>query len=55
MYRFADATLNIGIEEHDIDGLTVQIYNPAKTIADCFKFRNQIGKENALEAFQNGL
>lgn len=55
VYRFADDSLNVGIEEHEIDGLTVQIYNPAKTIADCFKFRNQIGKEIALEALQNGV
>lgn len=55
VYRFADDSLNAGIEEHEIDGLTVQIYKPAKTIADCFKFRNQIGKEIALEALKNGV
>lgn len=55
VYRFDDKSLSAGIEEYGIDGLTVQIYNPAKTIADCFKFRNQIGKEIALEALKNGI
>lgn len=55
VYRFAGESLKNGIEEHDIDGLTIQIYNPAKTIADCFKFRNQIGKEIAMEALKNGI
>jgi predicted transcriptional regulator of viral defense system len=55
VYRFAEDSLNSGVEEHSIDGQQVQIYNPAKTIADCFKFRNQIGLEVALEALQNGV
>ena len=41
-----------GIEEHILDGLSVQMYNREKTIADCFKFRNKIGLDIALEALK---
>jgi predicted transcriptional regulator of viral defense system len=44
-----------GIEEHSIDGVVVKIYNREKTIADCFKFRNKIGKDIALEALKDYL
>lgn len=39
-----------GIEEHVLDGVSIKIYSVAKTVADCFKFRNKIGLEVALEA-----
>lgn len=42
-----------GIEEHKIDGVTVKVYGKEKTIADCFKFRRQIGKDIALEALKD--
>jgi len=38
-----------------VDGVEVQVYNPAKTIADCFKFRNQIGLDIAIEALKDGI
>ena len=41
---------NIGIEAHRIEGHTVQVYGLARTIADCFRFRNAIGLDVALEA-----
>ena len=44
-----------GINEHSIDGAIVRIYNQEKTIADCFKFRNKIGQDVALEALQDYL
>ena len=44
-----------GIEIHDIQGVPVRVYNPAKTVADCFKFRNQIGLEVALEALRETI
>lgn len=55
IYRFSGKSLTEGIEKHTIDGLNVQIYNPAKTIADCFKFRNKIGKDVAIEALHNAI
>jgi predicted transcriptional regulator of viral defense system len=44
-----------GIEDHNLDGAVVRIYNREKTIADCFKFRNKIGKDVALEALKDYL
>src|SRR5207249_1522199 len=41
--RFSGESLRAGIEEHYIEGVPVKIYNPAKTVADCFKYRNKIG------------
>jgi predicted transcriptional regulator of viral defense system len=44
-----------GIEEHNIDGVLVKVYNREKTVSDCFKFRNKIGKDVALEALKDYL
>ncbi len=44
-----------GIEQHIIDGVNVWIYNREKTVADCFKFRNKIGQDVALEALKEYL
>jgi predicted transcriptional regulator of viral defense system len=41
-----------GIETHQLEGTSVQIYNLPKTVADCFKYRNKIGLDVALEALQ---
>jgi predicted transcriptional regulator of viral defense system len=50
VFRFSDASLRYGVEEHEILGTTVRITNPAKTVTDCFKFRNKVGLDVALEA-----
>ena len=50
--RFTGSALSEGREEHVIEGVPVKIYNPAKTVADCFKFRNKIGLDVALEALR---
>ncbi len=42
-----------GMEEHTIDGVKVRIYNREKTVADCFKYHKQIGKDIALEALKD--
>ena len=44
--------LNVGIEEHRIEGITVRVYCIAKTVVDCFKYRNKIGLDVALEALR---
>lgn len=49
---FSGAALTEGIETHRIEGVTVQIYSPAKTVADCFKYRRKIGMDVALEALR---
>ena len=46
--------LSEGVEPIDIDGVPVPVFNPAKTGADCFKFRNKIGLDVALEALRDG-
>lgn len=51
--RFSGKVLTSGIEDHIIEGVPIRIYNPAKTVADCFKFRNKIGMDVALEALRD--
>ncbi len=55
VYRFSKKTLHNGVETHLVDGISVNIFSPAKTIADCFKFRNQIGIDVAIEALKKGI
>jgi predicted transcriptional regulator of viral defense system len=50
--RFTGAALTEGIKPHRIEGQTVRVYNVAKTLADCFKYRNKIGIDVALEALR---
>ena len=50
VHRFSDQAYDSDIEEHTIDGVVVKIYNPEKTLADCFKFRNKTGMDVVLEA-----
>lgn len=52
VYRMSGAALTEGIETHEVDGVDVHVFNPAKTVADCFKFRNKIGIDVAIEALQ---
>lgn len=51
-HRFSKASYDAGIETHRIDGATVKVYDREKTLADCFKFRNQIGIDVVLEALR---
>ena len=50
--RFSGEALQAGIETHTIDGVPTKIYCLAKTIADCFKYRNKIGLDVAIEALR---
>ena len=50
--RFSGAALTSGIETRVLDGIRVRVYRPAKTVADCFKFRNRIGLDVALEGLR---
>jgi len=49
---FSGEAFTEGIEKHVIDGVEVHIYGPAKTVADCFKFRKKLGLDVALEALK---
>ncbi len=53
VFRFSGQAFSEGIEVHEIDGIKVRIYSAPKTVADCFKFRNQIGQDVALEALKD--
>lgn len=50
--RFAEASLAAGVETQRIEGTPVRVTNVAKTVADCFKFRNRIGLDVVLEALR---
>ena len=52
LVRFSGTALTEGVEEHVIDGVTVRVTSVAKTVADCFKYRNKIGLDVALEALR---
>jgi predicted transcriptional regulator of viral defense system len=51
--RFSGPALTDGVQEVLLEGVTVKIYNPAKTVADCFKYRNKIGVDVAIEALKD--
>lgn len=50
--RYSGLAFSEGTEEHVLGGVTVRVYNVAKTIVDCFKYRNKIGLDVALEALK---
>ncbi len=52
VFRMSGDALTEGVEEHETDGTQVRVFSIAKTVADCFKFRNKIGFDVAVEALQ---
>lgn len=50
--RFSQASLQYGVEIKKVEGVALRITSPAKTVADCFKFRNKVGLDVALEALR---
>lgn len=50
--RFSDMAFSEGIESLESHGLKLRVYGKAKTVADCFKFRNKIGEDVAVEALR---
>ena len=52
--RFSGKAFTEGIEMHKIENVPVRVTNPAKTVADCFKYRNKVGLDVALEALREG-
>lgn len=53
LVHLSGQAMTTGIEEHHIEGAAVRVYSPAKTVADCFKFRNKIGLDVAIEALRD--
>ena len=53
--RFSGQALTAGVKRHAIEGIEVPIFEPAKSIVDCFRYRNKIGLDIALEGLREGL
>jgi len=51
--RFSGDAFTAFVEAHTIEGVGVRVYTPAKTVADCFKYRHKIGLDVALEALRD--
>ncbi|MCX5903951.1 MAG: type IV toxin-antitoxin system AbiEi family antitoxin domain-containing protein [Proteobacteria bacterium] len=52
IFRFSGSSYSEGIEQTKVDDVSLRIYSPAKTLADCFKYRNKIGLDVAIEALK---
>lgn len=52
LVRFSGLARSYGVETHQVDGVIIRVYSPAKTVADCFKFRNKLGVDVALEVLR---
>ncbi len=52
LVRMSGATLSYGAEQHVIQGTTIRVFSPAKTVADCFKYRSRVGLAVAIEALR---
>lgn len=53
IFRMSGEMFSAGIEDHQVEGGTIKVYSPAKTVADCFKYRNKIGLDVAMEALRD--
>ncbi len=53
VFRFAPRVYEVGIETHVIGGVGVKVYSAAKTVADCFYYRNTVGLDVAIEALRD--
>ena len=53
--RLSGPSLTEGIENRKVEGVPIRVYSVAKTVADCFKFRNKVGLDVAIEALKDAL
>jgi predicted transcriptional regulator of viral defense system len=51
--RFSGPALTEGVEAHHVEGVAIRVYSAAKTVADCFKYRNKVGIDVAVEALRD--
>ncbi len=51
--RFTGPALTEGVVEHAVEGVRIRVYSAAKTVADCFKYRNKVGIDVAVEALRD--
>jgi predicted transcriptional regulator of viral defense system len=50
---YSGVSFTAGVETHQIEGVEIRVYCISKTIADCFKYRNKIGLDVAIEALKD--
>jgi len=55
LFRLSGRSYNHGVQTYDIEGVEVRVYSPAKTVADCFKFRSTVGLDVAIESLRDYL
>ncbi len=53
--RFSEKALALGVETHDIGGVPVKVFDPAKSVVDCFRFRSVVGLDVALEGLKQAI
>ncbi len=53
--RFSKQSLEFGQKTHFVEGVPIRVFSVAKTVADCFKYRNKIGLDVALEALRESI
>jgi predicted transcriptional regulator of viral defense system len=53
--RFSKQSLDFGQTTHDVEGVPLRVFSVAKTVVDCFKYRNKIGLAVALEALRESI
>ena len=51
-YWFSGPAFKSGVETHEVDGTPIRVYSAPKTVVDCFKFRNRVGIDVAIEALK---
>lgn len=51
--RMSGASFTDGTQTYKVEGIPIQVFGPAKTVADCFKFRSKVGKDTAIEALRS--
>lgn len=52
IFYFSGEAFEFGVQEYELDGVKVHMYSPEKTLADCFKYRNRVGLDVAVEALK---
>jgi predicted transcriptional regulator of viral defense system len=52
IFRFSEGTISAEVEKHRMGGVQIHVFGPAKTVADCFKFRHKIGVDVAVEGLR---
>jgi len=56
VFHISESQFDAGMETHGLrEGPEIRVYSPARTVADCFKFRNRIGKQAVGQARRRGL